>query len=175
MATKNSKVDIINSVSAFVTNELCTARVVYNMNSRQRSAIFKMLDMWKNRKIAPVTKVNGDPAQYYFAVDTDRVTGPCLEEILETLSKKKLNAKIEDIVFDLLNYALSCLKNQIGINKNIRNNCYRFSFFVKDGTLVNVYNSEDDPFNWWFENNDNSEEIINSSDILKKWIKTIKN
>lgn len=175
MAAKDSKVDIINSVSAFVTNELYTARVVYNMDSRQRSAIFKMLDMWKNRKVVPATKVNDDPTQYYFAVDTDRVTGPCLEDILGSLSKRELNAKIEDIVVDLLEYALGCLKNQVGINKDIRSNYYRFSFFIKDGTLVNVYSSADDPFTWWFESNDNGEEIANSSDILKEWIKIIKN
>ena len=176
MATKNSKVDIINSVSAFVINELCTARVVYNMDSRQRSAIFKMLDMWKNRGFVPVTKAAESSTQDYYAINTDNVSGPCIEDILGSLSKRELNDKIEDIVMDLLEYALGCLKKRIGIiNKDIRSNYYWFSFFIKDGTLVNVYDSADDPIIWWFENNDNGEETANGSDILKKWIKIIKN
>lgn len=175
MATKNSKVDIIDNVSAFVTDELYTARVVYNMDSRQSSAIFKMLYIWKNLGFAPVTKVTESSTQNYYAIDTDNVPGPCFEEILGTLSKRELNDKIEDIVIDLLEYAMGCLKKRIGINKDIRSNYYQFSFFIKDGTLINVYCSEDDPIIWWFENNDNGKEIANSSDILKKWIKIIKN
>jgi len=175
MATTRNDVviaeDIMGSIEAFVKDELALLRLAYKADTVTRSLLFKIVDCWKNRGgCVPMVKAAEDSTRWYHAVDTTKVKNSSIDETAwyQPLEGYELESTLDNIVYDLLAYALRSLKGQIGLESGkTSSRCYDFSFYTKNGTLVDALSSGADPEIIWFEINGKT--VLESSAIYRRW------
>lgn len=152
--------EVMKSVEAVVTPELSLLRLAYAADTTTRTLMFKTVDIWKNQGIVKI--VNN-------AVDTNRPVAKYEAKMLyQPLEGYELESTLDNIVYDLLAYALRSLKGQIGLgSERTSSRCYDFSFYTKNGALVDTLSSGADPEIIWFEVS--GETVLESSAIYRRW------
>lgn len=162
--------DVMGSIEAFVRDELALLRLAYKADTVTRSLLLRTVDCWKNHVCVPTVKAAEDTTRLYHAVDTTRVNNNDVDETAwyQLLVGYELVATLDSVIYDLFDYAKKRLRGQIGLQvPSMYPRTYDFSFYTKDGVLVNVFSSGADCENVWFEAN--GRRVLGSEKIYRRW------
>ena len=162
--------DVMGSIEAFVKDELALLRLAYKADTVTRSLLLKIVDCWKNRGYVPTVKAAEDTTRWYHAVDTTKVNNNSVDETAwhQPLVGYELTATLDSVIYDLFDYAMKSLRGQIGLKvPSMYPQTYDFSFYTKDGVLVNVFSSGADCEIVWFEAN--GRRVLGSEKIYRRW------
>lgn len=164
--------DVMESIEAFVKNELALLRLAYKADTATRSLLLKTVDCWKNRGYVPTVKAAEDTTRWYHAVNTTKVKNNDVDvddtDWYQPLVGYELAATLDNVIYDLFDYAKKSLRGQIGLKvPSMYPQTYDFSFYTKDGVLVNVFSSGADCELVWFEAN--GRRVLGSEKIYRRW------
>lgn len=162
--------DVMGSIEAFVKDELALLRLAYKADTVTRSLLLKTVDCWKNRGCVPTVKAAEDTTRWYHAVDTTKVKNNGVDETAwyQPLVGYELVATLDSVIYDLFDYAMKSLRGLAGLKvPSMYPQTYDFSFYTKDGVLVNVFSSKADCELVWFEAN--GRRVLGSEKIYRHW------